>query len=81
MTQTPHSLDELTIAATGALRQGDPARARGYFEQVLSQRPADLGAAFGLAVACGGMGDAPGQLQALDQVLAADPGHLPALLM
>jgi aspartate beta-hydroxylase len=69
------------MAGTNALRQGDPAGARPYFEQVVSARPADLGAWFGLAIACRGLADIAGQLRALDQVLAADPGHLPALLM
>jgi aspartyl/asparaginyl beta-hydroxylase (cupin superfamily) len=68
-------------AGADALRRRDPAAARPLFERVVAARPGEVAAWYGLAVACRGMGDALGQIDAIDRVLGADPGHLPALLM
>jgi aspartate beta-hydroxylase len=82
VTQTSATvLNQLGRAGAEALRRGDPAAARGLFEQVLAATPRDASAWFGLALACRGLQDETGQQRALDQVLGVDPGHLPALSM
>jgi len=77
----PLNLGQLMQAGADALRRRDPAAARPLFERVVGARPGEVAAWYGLALACRGMGDTPGQINALDRVLSADPGHLPALLM
>ncbi len=81
MTRTLQPQHPLATAGAEALRQGDAPQARRFFDQLVGARPDDASAWFGLAVACRGVADVAAQLHALDQVLAADPGHLPALLM
>ncbi|MHB8528723.1 MAG: aspartyl/asparaginyl beta-hydroxylase domain-containing protein [Caulobacteraceae bacterium] len=82
MTQSaPTDLNELSQAGAEALRRRAPGTARPLFERVVSARPADAGAWFGLALACRDLGDGTSQLAALDQVLAIDANHLPSLLM
>ena len=78
---TSTDLGQLGRAGAEALRRQDHAGARALFEQLVAARPQDVSAWHGLALARRGLGDTAGQLQALDQVLAAHPGHLPALLM
>jgi aspartyl/asparaginyl beta-hydroxylase (cupin superfamily) len=68
-------------AGAEALRRRDHAAARALFEQVVTARTKDASAWFGLALARRGLGETAGQIEALDRVLAEDPGHLPALLM
>jgi aspartyl/asparaginyl beta-hydroxylase (cupin superfamily) len=80
--QLPSSeLDRLVQSGAEALQRQDPAAARPLFERVTAARPADVRALVGLAFACRDLGDDAGQVAALDRVLAADPRHLPALLM
>lgn len=74
-------LHEIARKGADALNRNDPTAARALFEQVVASRPADINAWFALALACRGVNDIGAQLRALDQVLAANPGHLPALLM
>jgi aspartyl/asparaginyl beta-hydroxylase (cupin superfamily) len=74
-------LDQLSQEGAQALRRRDPAQARRLFERVVTARPSDVGAWFGLALACQAASDDRGLSEALDRVLAAEPGHLPALLM
>lgn len=82
MTETLSTdLDQLGRAGAEALRRQDHAGARALFERVARARPTDANAWLGLALACRGLGDDNGQFAALDRVLAADPGNLPALLM
>jgi aspartyl/asparaginyl beta-hydroxylase (cupin superfamily) len=82
VTQTPPTdLNRLGQAGADALRRQDHGAARALFEQLVTARPADINAWYGLALARRGLGDSAGQVQALDQVLAAQPGHLPALIM
>jgi aspartyl/asparaginyl beta-hydroxylase (cupin superfamily) len=82
MTETPATdVDRLSRAAAEALSRRDPGAARSLFEAVVAARPTDGNAWFGLAVACRDLGDAAGQLGALDRALGAAPRHLPALLM
>ena len=77
----PLDFNALTRAGAEALNRRDPTSARPLFEQVTAARPSDVGAWIGLALACRDLGDDPGQIAALDRVLGANPGHLPALLM
>jgi len=72
---------ELDRLAGEAFQRGDFASARGALEQLLVARPDDVGAAFGLAIACRALGDGDAKLAALDRVLAGDPRHLLALMM
>ena len=73
--------DQLDRMAGEAFERGDFASARSALEQLLVARPADVGAAFGLAIACRALGDGDGKLVALDRVLSRDPKHLLALMM
>ncbi|HEV2363028.1 MAG TPA: aspartyl/asparaginyl beta-hydroxylase domain-containing protein [Caulobacteraceae bacterium] len=70
---------ELIRLGAGALLR-DPAEARGMFEEATRQTPADPGAWYGLAAACGRLGDHEAAQAALDRTLEIDPNHLPALL-
>jgi len=70
-----------TVAAGfAALRSGDPARARECFARVIAQQKSDTSAWYGLALAQRGMGALGEEDAALDQVLALDPRHVPALI-
>jgi aspartyl/asparaginyl beta-hydroxylase (cupin superfamily) len=73
--------DQLDRRAGEAFERGDFAAARAALEQLLEVRPTDVGAAFGLAIACRGLGDSDAKLAALNRVLTGDPGHLLALMM
>ena len=73
--------DQLDRMAAEAFERRDFAAARAALEQLLVARPADVGAAFGLAIACRALGDGDAKLAALDRVLSADPRHLLALMM
>ncbi|HEY1560819.1 MAG TPA: aspartyl/asparaginyl beta-hydroxylase domain-containing protein [Caulobacteraceae bacterium] len=79
----PPMTDLRQVAGAGfeAMRSGDVDAARLLFERILRDQPADETALWGLALACRGLGEVAGQLQAVDKVLAANPGHLPGLLM
>lgn len=65
----------------GALRAGDPGRAKGLLEAVIRAAPNDLNAWYGLAVACLALGDHPAKLNALDRLLGVDPRNMRALIM
>lgn len=80
-TQQIDSLDQLAKAAADALRRGDPGTAQTLFERVTAERSADQSAWFGLALACRRLEDDSGQLNALEALLALDPGHVQALMM
>jgi aspartyl/asparaginyl beta-hydroxylase (cupin superfamily) len=73
--------DQLNRMAGEAFERGDFASARAALEQLLMARPTDVGAAFGLAIACRALGDGDAKLAALDRVLSGDPRHLLALTM
>jgi aspartyl/asparaginyl beta-hydroxylase (cupin superfamily) len=73
--------EQLDRLAGEAFERGDFASARGALEQLLVARPDDVGAAFGLAIACRALGDGDAKLAALDRVLGGDPRHLLALMM
>jgi len=81
MTAPSTDLNRLGQAAAEALRRQDARAARPLFEQLVTARPADISAWYGLALACRRLGDDAGQSTALDRVLAAEPAHLPALIM
>jgi aspartyl/asparaginyl beta-hydroxylase (cupin superfamily) len=63
------------------LQAGDAAGARRLFERAATARPGDLGAWFGLALACRALGDETAEVAALDRVLGLDPRHIFALSM
>ncbi len=73
--------DQLDRMAGQAFERGDFASARAALEQLLAARPADVGAAFGLAIACRALGDGDAKVAALDRVLSGDPRHVLALMM
>ena len=73
--------DQLDRMAGEAFERGDFASARAALEQLLMARPGDVGAAFGLAIACRALGDDHAKLAALDRALRSDPRHLLALMM
>jgi aspartyl/asparaginyl beta-hydroxylase (cupin superfamily) len=79
----PPSIDfnHLVRAGHDSLARGDAGAAKLLFERVIRDRPGDAGAWWGVALACRELGEADAQLAAADQVLAANPGHLPALIM
>jgi aspartyl/asparaginyl beta-hydroxylase (cupin superfamily) len=82
MTRTDFAhTDQLDRIAGEAFNRGDFTSARAALEQLLTARPADVGAAFGLAIACRALGDDEAKLAALERVLSADPRHLHALMM
>jgi len=82
MTGWEHAdLSRMGEAAAQALRRQDHRTARPLFEKLAVARPDDISVWYGLALACRGLGDDAAQLAALDRVLAADPRHIPALLM
>ena len=82
MTETPITdLNQLGRIGSEALRRRDGRAARMAFDRLTAARPTDTGAWFGLALACGAQEDGAGMIAALDKVLAAEPGHLPALIM
>jgi aspartyl/asparaginyl beta-hydroxylase (cupin superfamily) len=64
-----------------ALRSGEPAEARKLFERALQDQPGNLAWRWGLALACRELGDEAAQLAAAETLLAANPAHLPGLLM
>jgi len=75
------SLESSSLASAGfeALRRGDAGAARDLFKRaVLAGAPAD--AWFGLALAHRKLGAAEEEGAALEQALARDPSHLPALI-
>jgi aspartyl/asparaginyl beta-hydroxylase (cupin superfamily) len=73
--------DQLDRMAGEAFGRSDFASARAALEQLLVVRPTDVGAAFGLAIACRALGDGDAKLAAINRVLTGDPGHLLALMM
>ena len=74
-------VNRLGPAGAEALNRHDHATAKVLFGRLVEARPADVGAWYGLALACRGTGDTADQFVALDRVLAAEPGHLPALIL
>jgi aspartate beta-hydroxylase len=74
-------LNAMARAGGEALNRGDPRSAKPLFEQVVASRPTDIGAWYGLALACRGVGDADGLILSVDRVLAVEPAHLPALIL
>lgn len=82
MNSTPtQDYDSLARTAGEALRRRDAQTARALFAQLSVARPADPGALYGLAQACGSLGDEAGQLRALDRLLESDPNHVGGLIM
>lgn len=71
----------LADAGMAALRRGDAAAARPFFQQLAQAGYGDASVYFGLARACTGMGDYAAALAALDQALAAEPDNLHVLAL
>jgi aspartate beta-hydroxylase len=63
-----------------ALRAGDAARAKALIEQALTLNAADAQGWLDLALALARLGDAQGELAAIDEALKLTPRSLPALL-
>lgn len=70
----------LASAGFEALRRGDANAARDLFQQTVTAGAAPADAWFGLALAHRGLGAADEESAALEQALARDPNHLPALI-
>jgi aspartyl/asparaginyl beta-hydroxylase (cupin superfamily) len=71
---------EYANAGTEALRMGDAQKAREYFSRAVEGGRTDAPVMLGLAQACKVLADGPGQVAALDRLLAAEPGNIPALI-
>src|SRR5215472_17161080 len=79
MTSTPlPPMDVRAIAEAGvvALRRGEFAKARAFFEQIVSAGRADAGICLGLARACLGLGDRAAAIAAVDKALSIEPRNL-----
>jgi aspartyl/asparaginyl beta-hydroxylase (cupin superfamily) len=76
---SPPNLDKAAQKAVEALRRGDARTARDLFLRATAETPRDVGAWYGLALACLEIGDEAAALDALDHVLALEPTHLSAL--
>lgn len=82
MTGAPfNNLQHPGQAATAALRRQDFPAAKALFSQATQARPQDTAAWFGLALACLHLGDDLGHASAVERVLAAQPNHVPALIL
>jgi aspartyl/asparaginyl beta-hydroxylase (cupin superfamily) len=79
--QAPAHLPALTTLGLGALRRGDPARARGLLQQAADAHPDKLMAWINLAMACKAAGDFEAESAAVDRALRLDPMDLIALIM
>lgn len=71
----------LADAGMAALRRGDGAAARPYFQQLADAGHGDASVYFGLAHACAGSGDHAAALDALDRALDAEPDNLQVLAL
>ncbi len=71
----------LSQAGLNALRAGDAALARRLFEQIVATGRAEPSMWTALAMACERLGDGPAAEAAADQVMAAEPHNLRALLI
>ena len=79
MSGVPLSPAELIREAAALLQRGEGMAARALFQQAVDA--GEAGAWMGVAAASRSLGDLPGELAALDGVLAARPGDLRALLL
>jgi aspartyl/asparaginyl beta-hydroxylase (cupin superfamily) len=68
-------------AGAQALRSGDAHRARDLFSRALAAGEAGAPAMLGLARACKALADEPGQVAALDRLLAAEPRNIAGLVL
>jgi aspartate beta-hydroxylase len=69
----PDDVTALNVAALGALRRREPARARDLFERSVRLAPTDAVAWHHLGRACEAIGDFPGALAADEAAVRADP--------
>lgn len=81
MTLSRAQADTLARQGIDALRRGEGAAARAAFERVLADAPDYARPWFPLAQACRLLGDAAGEVAALQSLLAEEPRHLAALLL
>ena len=81
MQMTSNTLEDEARRGLGALQVGDFSAARSAFDRVTQSGTASAQAWLFLAQSCEGLDDRPAALQALNRVLAADPGNPFALLM
>ena len=71
---------EYATVGTEALRKGDARKAREYLSRAAEGGRTDAPVMLGLALACKALADGPGQIAALDRLLAAEPRNVPALI-
>jgi aspartyl/asparaginyl beta-hydroxylase (cupin superfamily) len=72
---------EYAAAGTEALRKGDAQKAREYLSLAVEGGRSDASVMLGLALACKALADGPGQIAALDRLLAAEPRNVAALIL
>lgn len=72
---------ELATAGAEALRRGDAQKAREFLSQAVEGGRTDAPVMLGLAAACKALDDRPGQVAALDRLLASEPRNIPALIL
>jgi aspartyl/asparaginyl beta-hydroxylase (cupin superfamily) len=77
----PGHYGALTALGIGALRRGDPQRARALLQQAADAQPGQLMAWINLAMACKAAGDVTAEEAAVSRALAVDPQDLIALVM
>jgi Tfp pilus assembly protein PilF len=77
----PNHFGALSALGVGALRRGDPARARALLQRAADANPGQLMAWINLAMACRAAGDPAAEEAAVSRALVVDPQDLIALVM
>lgn len=72
---------EYATAGDQALRRGDAQQAREFFSRAAESGRADAPVLLGLARACKALSDEPGQVAALDRLLATEPRNVRGLIL
>ena len=80
MASNPIDLPSATAAGFAALKMGDANAARACFDRFVSAGAADAAVWYGLSLVNRSLGASAEENSALDQALALDPRHLPALI-
>ena len=80
MPSNPIDPPSTTAAGFAALKMGDANAARACFDRIVSAGTADAAVWYGLSLANRSLGASAEENSALDQALALDPRHLPALI-
>jgi tetratricopeptide (TPR) repeat protein len=80
MASNPNDPPATTAAGFAALKRGDANAARACFDRMVSAGAADAAVWYGLSLVNRSLGASAEENSALDQALALDPRHLPALI-